>query len=265
MSTEPEQNFEKLYKHTSTKWLRLPIATRGIGDELLRVCDPTTGFVCDSCEPCDVSLRLRAHENESPLIKTAIETLLGSGFLTEYKGRLYIAKHFERNKERKARHSEHMREVRERERRESREAGEPSPGKTDKTDPNKPDPTDPRRVSLDADVKRVFEAWKQDTGKHRAKMDRGDKRWRRIVARLKDGFTADELILAITHRRNDPWLMGEDPKSTRVFDDVDTLLRDRAQVERLIALVKRHEPPPRNGQQTKQPSAGYRSERTTRA
>jgi hypothetical protein len=110
-------------------------------------------------------------------------------------------------------------------------------------------------------VRRVFDSWQQDTGKHRAKLD--NKRRSRIAARLRDGFTADDLILAITNRRNDPWLMGEEPKSTRIFDDIDTLLRDRAQVERLMALVKRHAPP--NGHQPKQPSTGYRSERTTRA
>ena len=97
-----------------------------------------------------------------------------------------------------------MRGVRSGELSEPREAGELSPGKTDKTDLNKPDPSDPRRAKLDADVKFVFEAWKQDTGKFKSKLD--DKRRRRIAARLKDGFTADELVLAITHRRNDPWL-----------------------------------------------------------
>jgi hypothetical protein len=58
----------------------------------------------------------------------------------------------------------------------------------------------------------------------------------RIEARLREGFSADELILAITHRRNDPWLMGTADGATRVFDGIETLLRDASQVERLRDL-----------------------------
>jgi hypothetical protein len=83
-------------------------------------------------------------------------------------------------------------------------------------------------------VRRVFEAWRLDTGHHRAILDR--KRGRRILARLREGFTPERLILAITNRRNDPWLMGSGG-SPRVFDDIDQLLRDAAQVERLELLA----------------------------
>src|SRR5690606_26434446 len=56
------------------------------------------------------------------------------------------------------------------------------------------DTTYPRRVSLDAAVAKVFDSWKQDTGKHRAKLD--PKRKAKITARLRDGFTAEDLITA---------------------------------------------------------------------
>ncbi len=84
-------------------------------------------------------------------------------------------------------------------------------------------------------VARVWEAWRQDTGHHRASLD--PKRKRRIEARLREGFTPERLILAITNRRNDPFLMGQNPTG-RLFDGLDTLLRDAAQVERLEALTE---------------------------
>jgi len=83
-------------------------------------------------------------------------------------------------------------------------------------------------------ARRVFEAWKLDTGHHRANPDA--KRLRRIEARLRDRFTEQDLLDALEGRHSDPWLMGTDPKSTRVFDDIDTLFRDAAQVERLREL-----------------------------
>lgn len=84
----------------------------------------------------------------------------------------------------------------------------------------------------------VFETWKLETGKFRAQLDR--KRENRIVARLREGFTPDDLVLAIKNRRNDPHLMGE--TTGVVYAEIDTLLRDRAQVERLIALKERRRP-----------------------
>lgn len=111
----------------------------------------------------------------------------------------------------------------------------------DRVDTPDPDPDpDPKKrkkntCRVSGDVQRVFEAWRQDTGHARAILDA--KRAERIRARLNEGFTADELILAITHRHNDPWLMGKG-NSPRVFDEIKTLLRDAAQVERLRDLTE---------------------------
>jgi len=79
---------------------------------------------------------------------------------------------------------------------------------------------------------KVFEAWKTDTGHTSAVFDQ--KREARIKARLAQGFTVEQLIKAIKNRKNDPWLMGV--TSDRVYDGIETLFRDAAQVERLIAL-----------------------------
>jgi hypothetical protein len=95
-----------------------------------------------------------------------------------------------------------------------------------------------------AAVRLVFEAWQRDTGHHRAILDK--KRGRRILARLREGFTPERMILAITNRRNDPWLMGQGD-SPRVFDEIDVVLRDAAQVERLERLTEPTKPRGVNG------------------
>lgn len=112
-----------------------------------------------------------------------------------------------------------------------------------------------------AQVRRVFEAWQQDTGHYRKILDR--KRGSRILARLREGFTPERLIVAISHRHNDPFLMGVNDRG-RVYDEIETLLRDAAQVERLEALTA----PERsragiNGSRNAAPSLLARAQRIT--
>lgn len=95
-------------------------------------------------------------------------------------------------------------------------------------------PSAPRPEPIAAIARRVFEAWKLDTGHAKAVLDA--KRQRRIEARLREGFTEQDLLDALEGRHSDPWLMGTDPKSPRLFDEIDTLFRDAAQVEKLRDL-----------------------------
>ena len=85
-----------------------------------------------------------------------------------------------------------------------------------------------------SDIMRVFEFWKANTDHGRAVLDR--KRSSRIAARMRDGFTPERLMVAIANRRNDPFLMGANDTG-RVYDGIETLLRDAAQVERLEVLT----------------------------
>jgi len=100
-------------------------------------------------------------------------------------------------------------------------------------------PSAPRPEPVATVVRRVFEAWKLDTGHARAVLDA--KRQRRIEGRLREGFTEQDLLDALEGRHSDPWLMGTDPKSPRLFDEIDTIYRDAAQVEKLRDL--RRNPP----------------------
>lgn len=95
-------------------------------------------------------------------------------------------------------------------------------------------------VDEDEGAKEVFEYWQ------RAMMP-GAKltvdRLRRIKARMKEGFTAEQLKKAIDAATRDDFLMGWSPQSRKGgYRDVKTVLRDAAQVERLIASDANYEP-----------------------
>lgn len=99
-----------------------------------------------------------------------------------------------------------------------------------------PEPT--KADKLRADARWVFECWKQDTGHLRAFFDA--KRENRIKARLRDGFSREQLRDAITNRHNSIHLMGRE--SGVVYDGIETLLRDAAQVEKLLRLTEPERP-----------------------
>ncbi len=86
-------------------------------------------------------------------------------------------------------------------------------------------------------VRRIFEHWQLEHGHPDAKLDK--KRIGRIKARLADGFTADQLCEAISAAKLDDWLMGRDPKSKKIYDDLESLIQDVAKVERLLSDAKR--------------------------
>ncbi|WP_336707629.1 MULTISPECIES: replication protein [unclassified Cedecea] len=86
-------------------------------------------------------------------------------------------------------------------------------------------------------VRAVFSHWQSEHNHPTAKLD--DKRRKRIKSRLEQGFTVEELCKAITGAKCDTWLMGKNP-SNKVYDGIDTLLRDAAQVEKLRDLADNH-------------------------
>lgn len=110
-----------------------------------------------------------------------------------------------------------------------------------------PEPARARREPpMQADAVRVFEAWRQSTGHVGAVMD--PKRLNRLKQRLREGHSVETLLAVLRNWRNDPWLAGS---SGKVYDGIEQLFRDSAQVERLAALhapIRAPQPPPvRNG------------------
>lgn len=88
-----------------------------------------------------------------------------------------------------------------------------------------------------ASARVVFGYWQEAMGKPRAIFD--DRRRARIIARLRENKgDIGELCYAIDGAEKDDWLMGRDPKSNgRKYNDIETVLRDRAQVERLAEAM----------------------------
>lgn len=88
-------------------------------------------------------------------------------------------------------------------------------------------------------IQRVFDAWVESTGKHKAVLD--NKRQKIITARL-DQFTVDDLVLAVQGWKNSPFHRGENERH-KVYNDLELFLRDAKHVEEMLDYA-RSEPPP---------------------
>lgn len=82
----------------------------------------------------------------------------------------------------------------------------------------------------------VFEHWKQSTGHAKAKLD--SKRLRAITARLKDGYSVEDLCKAVDGCMVSPHHQGQNESNT-VYDDIELICRDGPRVDKFIALVDR--------------------------
>lgn len=101
-----------------------------------------------------------------------------------------------------------------------------------KTTPLSAGPTD-RRVDS---VKLVFDHWRIVMGHPQAKLgDSGSKRYRAIAARLKDGYTPEQLKLAVEGCKKSPHHMGKNDRG-EVYDDLELICRDQGHVDKFLAL-----------------------------
>lgn len=98
---------------------------------------------------------------------------------------------------------------------------------------NENNPTAEAEAEEKQNINMVFEFWKKTMNHPNAKLDKN--RTSRIKARLREGYTVDQLCCAISNASQDKFLMGENEKGC-VYDGIKTLLRDAEQVERLMAL-----------------------------
>ena len=91
-------------------------------------------------------------------------------------------------------------------------------------------PTDP--------VHELFEYWKTVMGHKRARLDL--KRRRLIKDRINDGYTFEDLMLAIEGCYLDPWNMGEDPRSNgQRYDDISLICRDAEHIDKFIKRAEK--------------------------
>ena len=87
---------------------------------------------------------------------------------------------------------------------------------------------------MDADqVLQVFQHWKDTMGHKRARMDL--KRAQVIRDRLRDGYSVEDLTLAIDGNAASDWHQGNNDRRMK-YDAIELILRDAAHVDRFIAM-----------------------------
>lgn len=87
------------------------------------------------------------------------------------------------------------------------------------------------------DVKRVFEAWLEARPQAAGPTPKLTKqRASKIRARLRDGYSADDLIRAVEGAKREPFLTGDNPSGTNYFRP-ETIFRDAGTVERHVERV----------------------------
>lgn len=109
---------------------------------------------------------------------------------------------------------------------------------TERAQPSAPDPsvepsTEPL-VEPSPEI-RVFNFWKEHMNHPRAVFD--DKRRKAVVARLRAGYSVDDLILAVRGCKLTPHNMGQNERQS-VFDDLELICRDTSHVERFMAKTE---------------------------
>lgn len=81
----------------------------------------------------------------------------------------------------------------------------------------------------------VFEFWKLHLDHPKSVFD--DKRRKAVRARLREGHSVDDLILAVRGCKLTPHNMGQNERQT-VYDDIELICRDTTHVERFIATAQ---------------------------
>ncbi len=96
------------------------------------------------------------------------------------------------------------------------------------------EPVNKLNTSQSSAIDDVFNYWKTFMNHPRAKLD--DKRRNKIRDALKLGYTKEDLIDAIHGCAKDPWCMGQDPRNSKVFDDIELIVRDAKHIDNFIKI-----------------------------
>lgn len=101
-------------------------------------------------------------------------------------------------------------------------------------------------LPIEVIVTNILIRWQERSGKNGASIEgpKAKDRRKRIKARLSERFSERDLIDVADGMVLDPFLMGTDPACTKPggYRDVETVYRDAAQCERLIALARGETP-----------------------
>lgn len=99
---------------------------------------------------------------------------------------------------------------------------------------NVPNGTSSETSDLCHQAKMIFEFWQTTLGHPRAKFSRDKKR--KIVARLREGFSTDELKLAVNGCKASAYHQGDNKTST-IYDSIDLIFRNAEKVEQFIGFT----------------------------
>jgi hypothetical protein len=89
--------------------------------------------------------------------------------------------------------------------------------------------------SLGDCVRRIFDAWLSATERDATRVVLNRVRREKIVARLNEGYSEDDLIAAVHGVTLSSWHMGDNPGRKR-YDDLTVVFRDGSQVEKFRDL-----------------------------
>jgi hypothetical protein len=98
------------------------------------------------------------------------------------------------------------------------------------------------KQAIDNDaIKAIFEFWQQTMGHPRAKLDNA--RRRAIAARLREGYTIDEIKDAIRGCKSSAWHQGDNPSGVK-YDDLTLICRSGAKLEHFRGYLSARRPRP---------------------
>ena len=87
-----------------------------------------------------------------------------------------------------------------------------------------------------SDVLEVFEFWKQLLSNGRSRLD--EKRRKAIIARLRDGYSVEDLQLACLGCRASPFHNGENDRN-RAYKSIELICRDADHVDHFIEVAEK--------------------------
>jgi hypothetical protein len=87
-----------------------------------------------------------------------------------------------------------------------------------------------------SDVLEVFEFWKELLSNGRSRLD--EKRRKAIIARLRDGYSVEDLQLACLGCRASPFHNGENDRN-RAYKSIELICRDADHVDHFIEVAEK--------------------------
>lgn len=94
----------------------------------------------------------------------------------------------------------------------------------------------PEEIKTSELIEEIFDYWREKMGYLRARLD--VKRKRLIRTRLLDGYSVEDLKIAILGCRHSPFHQGDNDRSAR-YDDLTLIMRDASYVDKFCCIGDR--------------------------